>query len=334
MDIETTGMSPRKRFLETLLGGKPDRFPSFDLDPAEETLGRWRGEGFPEEETFAGFFRLEPHHSAGLDLRSRPRYVGPPEPLDDEVFFARRYDPGDPERFAEDYVEKCALARREGRVVSVDAWAGGFLQMLGVGDWESMREAMYALVERPRMIERIVGRTIDFYCACLERVLSRVRVDYASFYEPIASNEGPVISPAMFERYAAPGYRKVLGLLERHGVPLRVLCTTGGDLTRLFPSLLEAGINGLWISSISAAGVKYPALRRAFGKELALIGGIDAEALRRSEEEILRAVDETVPGLLEEGRYLPCLDDRPRVDVSFARYVFFRRHLEKYASKD
>jgi len=205
--------------------------------------------------------------------------------------------------------------------------------MLGVGDWESMVSACMALIDRPGFVADLLNRTTDFYCVCLERVLSKVSVDYASFYEPIASNTGPVISPAMFERFALPGYRKVLGLLDKYHVPLRFLCTTGGNLSPLLPPLIEAGINGLWISNIRDTGMEYDNLRRTFGTGVALIGGIDATSLSRDESAIRRAVEETVPPLLESGHYLPCLDDRPRSNVSLVHYQYYRRILEEMAQK-
>jgi len=183
------------------------------------------------------------------------------------------------------------------------------------------------------MVENLVQQTTDFYCVCLERVLSKVSVDYASFYEPIASNTGPVISPAMFEHFAIPGYRKIIGLLEKYQVPLRILCTTGGDLTSLLPSLIDAGINGLWISNIRSAGMEYPKLRRRFGSEMALIGGIDSTALGRDEAAVRKTVEGTVPALLEGGHYLPCLDDRPRSNIPFAHYRLYRRILENIAKE-
>ncbi|MCP4668699.1 MAG: hypothetical protein GY849_20335, partial [Deltaproteobacteria bacterium] len=198
---------------------------------------------------------------------------------------------------------------------------------------DSLVSASLALLESPQMVEDLVDRTTDFYCICLERVLSQAPVDYAALYEPIASNTGPVISPAMFERFAMPGYKKVLGLLEKFEVPLRIFCTTGGDLTSLLPSLIEAGVNGLWISNIQSAGMEYKTLRQTFGPEIALIGGIDSGALAGDEADVRRDVEETVPPLLESGRYLPCLDDRPRNNVPFARYRLFRKLLEELALK-
>jgi uroporphyrinogen decarboxylase len=181
------------------------------------------------------------------------------------------------------------------------------------------------------MVEDLINRTTDFYCVSIERVLSKVSVDYASFYEPIAYNLGPVISPGMFERFAIPGYKKVIDLLEKYHIPLRIFCTTGGDLTSLLPSLIDAGINGLWISNISSAGMEYPKLRRQFGSEVALIGGIDSTALARDEAAVRKAVEETVPELLESGHYLPCLDDRPRSNIPFANYRLYRHILDEIA---
>jgi hypothetical protein len=326
-------VTEKERFLKTLLGQGADRFPFFDLEPDEQTTKRWRKEGLPARQSVARHFHLERHHSVGLTLRSAPFFRMAPDLLSDPSAFDRRYDPDDPARYEKGFVERTERLSHKGRVLYVDASGGGILQMLGVGDWPTLVTACLALVERPALVEALIDRTTDFYCICLERVLSKVTVDYASFYEPIASNMGPVISPAMFERFAIPGYKKVLGLLERFDVPLRILCTTGGDLSSLLPSLIDAGINALWISNIRSARMEYQRLRDRFGPQVALIGGIDATTLGRDEAAVRRAVEETVPPLLEGGRYLPCLDDRPRGNVPFAQYRLYRRLLEEMAEK-
>ncbi|MCB2149068.1 MAG: hypothetical protein KQI81_21490 [Deltaproteobacteria bacterium] len=327
------GITQRQRFLGTLLGGHTDRFPYFDLDPDEETLRRWHREGLPRQKSVAKYFDLETHHSVGLMLRSYPFYQKAPSLLYDPAAFKRHYNPDQRSRYARGFEKKGERLHQDGRVLYVDASGGGLLQMLGVGDWDSLRAACFALLNRPEKVEALVRRTTDFYCDCLERVLSKVPVDYAAFYEPIASTRAPVISPAMFEHFAIPGYKQVIGLLRKYHVPLRILCTTGGDLTSLLPSLLDAGINGLWISNICSAGMEYLNLRRQFGPDIALIGGIDSTALARDRAAVRRAVEETVPLLLESGHYLPCLDDRPRSNVPFVQYQLYRRLLEEISRK-
>lgn len=321
-------VSQRQRFLDTLLGEGSDRFPFFDLEPDPDTLRRWEKEGFPPDKSFSDYFDLERHHSVGLMLRSYPFFQKAPDLLHDPSAFERHYNPDQAARYEKGFVERSRRLHQEGRVLYVDASGGGLLQMLGVGDWESLKAACFALIKSPQAVQELVEKTIDFYCVCLERVLPQATVDYASFYEPIASNIGPVISPKMFERFAIPGYRKVIDLLKQHDVPLRILCTTGGDLTSLLPPLMDAGINGLWISNIKSAHMEYARLRHRFGSELALIGGIDSTAVARDEAAVKRAVEDTVPDLLEKGHYLPCLDDRPRSNIPFAHYRLYRRLLE------
>ena len=78
-------------------------------------------------------------------------------------------------------------------------------------------------------------------------------------------------------------------------------------------------------------GMAYAMLRRRFGPEIALIGGIDAGALAQDAAAVREAVSQTVPALLEGGRCLPCLDDRPRSNVPFRQYRLYRHLLEKIA---
>lgn len=326
-------MTESERFRAALLGGGADRFPFFDLEPPDETVRLWRRQGLPRDTSVAEFFHLEEHHSVGLELRSAPFYRKAPDLLTDPESFRRHYDPDDPRRYASGYQAACRRLARAGRVLYVNASGGGLLQMLGVGDWETLVAACEALVRRPQAVQELMERTTDFYCTCLERVLPEVSVDYASFYEPIASNAGPVVSPEMFERFAMPGYRKVLELLQAHGVPLRVMCTTGGDLSSLLPMLIDAGINGLWISNIVSTEMEYSKLRQKYGTEVALIGGIDATALSRDEKAVRNTVMRTVPPLLESGRYLPCLDDRPRRNTSFQLYSLYRELLAELARR-
>jgi uroporphyrinogen decarboxylase len=324
-------MNEKERFLAVIGGGRPDRVPVFDLEPGDSTIDLWRRQGLPRGTGVAEFFRLETHHSVGLEIRSAPFYKGASDLLDSPEAFARHYDPDDPDRLPSDFEARCERLHREGRVVYLNASGGGLLQMLGVGDWDSLVNACDALVNRSAFVEALLERTADFHCLLLDRVLSKVRVDYASLYEPIASNAGPLISPEMFERFSMPGYRRLLDLLRRHGVEHRIFCTTGGDLGPLLPLMLDAGVTGLWISNIMTEGMKYENLRREYGPGVALIGGIDSRALCRGEDEIRRVVEETVPPLLAAGRYLPCLDDRPRDNAPFAMYRYYREVLQNCA---
>ncbi|MBS7610103.1 hypothetical protein KEJ19_06015, partial [Candidatus Bathyarchaeota archaeon] len=64
-------MSPKERFLETALFGKPDRVPLAVGDIRPLTLERWRREGLPKEKSVVEYFRLD---LCGLKARGFTSY--------------------------------------------------------------------------------------------------------------------------------------------------------------------------------------------------------------------------------------------------------------------
>ncbi len=73
----------------------------------------------------------------------------------------------------------------------------------------------------------------------------------------------------------------------------------------------------------------YIKLRKEYGKELRLIGGIDLDALKKDKKAIYKEIYDKVPALLEEGGYVPLADGRVRKEVPFENYIYYRELLEK-----
>lgn len=92
-------------------------------------------------------------------------------------------------------------------------------------------------------------------------------------------------------------------------------------------------MNALWCGAAQASGVDYVELRREFGGDLLLIGGLDVRVLaqdrRAMEEEILSQV----PPLLEQGGYVPLVDGRVRSHVPFENYVFYRELIRELSTR-
>jgi hypothetical protein len=85
----------------------------------------------------------------------------------------------------------------------------------------------------------------------------------------------------------------------------------------------------LWACETDPEAMDYQDIRREFGSDLRLIGGIDVDVLRQDEESICREVEEKVPFLLEDGGFIPLADGRIRADISFRNYVAYRRILDE-----
>jgi uroporphyrinogen decarboxylase len=77
----------------------------------------------------------------------------------------------------------------------------------------------------------------------------------------------------------------------------------------------------------------YRDLRREFGRDLRLIGGIDLDTLRRDKEAVRREVEEKVPPLVADGGYVPLADGRVRADVPYENYVYYRELLQKVTQR-
>jgi hypothetical protein len=254
--------------------GEPvDRPPLLDEGVRDEVIERWHDEGLPRGRTHLDVFGLTPHENIGPDLTYRPRYAGRVFDLSPSEY--RRAFDVSRRRFPRDWSR--TARRLEARDHIVCLWASrGFLPALGVGDWSTLEPVLIATREQP---ERIVDRLSlygDFCVRMLEMSLQDVAPEFIYLSEPIADNGGPLISPAMFEEFMLPVYRRIVATARQLGCE-HILVSTYGHSARLFPGMLDAGVTMLWISEApEVPDLDYRALRQRFGPALGLIGGIPA----------------------------------------------------------
>jgi hypothetical protein len=191
---------------------------------------------------------------------------------------------------------------------------------------------MLRTVDRPRYIREFMRIQGEFAARMAERVLKEVEVDAAIFSEPIGGNTGPLISPAMYEDFVLRSYEPLLEVLDRFGVAYRVF-RTFANARSLIPSILKWGFNALWACEVFIESMDYRDLRKEFGRDLRLIGGIDLDALRQGKEAIRHEVEDKVPPLLADGGYIPLADGRIREDVPLEHYIYYRQLLERVTHK-
>ncbi|MCK4316911.1 MAG: hypothetical protein KAX24_14180, partial [Anaerolineae bacterium] len=76
-------------------------------------------------------------------------------------------------------------------------------------------------------------------------------------------------------------------------------------------------------------GLDYVALRREYGRDLRLIGGIDVRVLEADRVAVEAEVMRVVPPLLEQGGYVPMVDGRVRKYVPYENYRAYRELIRK-----
>lgn len=176
------------------------------------------------------------------------------------------------------------------------------------------------------LIHTMISDLTNFWVALFDQMLRDVHLDEVTFFEDIASTQSSLISPAMFRRYFAPGYKRIINCLREFGVKYFFI-DSDGNLFHLIPDLMACGISGLVPLEVSA-GMDVANLRTEF-PNLILNGGIDKRALTHGPEAIDEELSRYFFVAWHLGRCLPRLDHGAPPDISWLNAQYFaQRYLE------
>ena len=320
-------MNSKERFLETMRYGNPDRVPYFEEGIRREVLREWRKQGLPKDADISQMFPSDQREVIEVDLEPRPKFSKWPRSRSDLKELLRRLVPYGRDRLPRGWTKKVRSWKNRDYPLMLRIHRGFFLSM-GVYDWRRFEELMDLVIDDPEFVREAMIIQGEFAAGLAERVLKDVVVDAALFSEPIGGNYGPLISPQMYEDLVLSSYEPVLDVFHRYKVETIVLVTYA-NARALIPSMLKWGFNCLWACEVNIEAMDYRDLRREFGRDLRLIGGIDLDTLRQSKEAVRREVEEKVPPLVAEGGYVPLADGRVRADVPFENYMHYRKLLER-----
>ncbi|MCS7224058.1 MAG: hypothetical protein NZ959_05820 [Armatimonadetes bacterium] len=315
-------LTDRERFLKAVRWQELDRPPLWADGVQEETWVAWS----------------VTHPNARKELEEQflwdrcqviPMHLGPmvPCPLTGrEDDWDRRAEAFQIEKAPHELVPK--IAASQDLSVPAGVWVSrGFFLTLGVEDWTTLCQVLFAVYDQPRQVQKVIEKAVNLVLYQLDRLPTDVVVDFAVISEPIASFHQPVLSPVLYRRFCGEPYRLLVDRLKARGVAL-VLVETYGYVEPLIPIWLEMGIGGLWCHHANAAGMDYRILRKKYGRELVLFGGIDARCLLKGRIDMEQAVRRAL-SLIESGGYLPFLDDKVRPNIPFDAYRHYRATLDE-----
>jgi hypothetical protein len=320
-------MSGRERFRATMDYGRPDRVPYFEEGIRKDVLRAWREQGLARDADLAALFPWDRREQIEVDLEPRPGLIARLDKITDLKKFRRRLDPDDKRRLPRGWLRRAQVWQSRAHVLMLYVHRGFFLTM-GVYNWRTFTDAMILLMNRPDVVRKRMQIQGEFAAGLAERILKDVEIDAALFSEPIGGNDRPLISPGMYEEFVLKNYKPIIDVLHHHRVGT-ICLQTYANARILIPSILKWGFNCLWACEVNVEAMNYLSLRKEFGRDLRLIGGIDLDALRRDKEAIRREIEEKVPPLVEDGGFIPLADGRVRADIPFENYVYYRQLLEK-----
>jgi len=162
----------------------------------------------------------------------------------------------------------------------------------------------------------------------LKQIFNRgIIFDVAFIWEDMAYNHGSLISPKIVREWMMPRYKKITDLLRENGVHF-ILLDCDGNVDELLPLWIESGINGIFPLEV-AAGMDPLNLRKKYGKNLFLTGGIDKRELSKGRTEIDRQI-EIVKELIKGGGYFVQGDHHLPEDISYDNIVYFMMRITLY----
>jgi hypothetical protein len=158
-----------------------------------------------------------------------------------------------------------------------------------------------------------------------------ITLDFCYLWEDIAYKSGPLFSPKIMHELMVPRWQIFTEFLRNNGVSM-ILVDCDGNIADLLPLVLEGGCNTMLPFEV-AAGNDVVAVRKKYGKNLTIIGGIDKRALARGKMEIDAELERVRP-LLAEGGYFPTLDHYAPPDISFENYMYYKIRLKSMRKAD
>jgi hypothetical protein len=225
----------------------------------------------------------------------------------------------DPGRLRPDFDDDLRSAERSGRAIAI-----GTASMMGwIRNWMGVPGMCYLMYDEPDCYGEMVDTLAELTCWAIDQTVPRMRTrpDLGFGWEDICGSSGPLVSPAIFDRYVAPGYRKVRAKLEEHGIGILGI-DSDGRTEPLIPHWLEAGVN-LQFPLQPCPGNCTPAEARArFGRELRIVGGFNKLVLEKGRAAIDAELEKHLP-VMAEGGYILMPDHLITPGVRLADYQYY-----------
>jgi len=240
-------------------------------------------------------------------------------------FWVERMQPDLTARIGPDWRERLGAHRDRDYVLVLlaDRWGGFFGSLRNLVGVERLCTLFY---DDPAFVEEMMEADADFLIAMLSQMLECTTIDVFGFWEDMAYKAGPLIGPNLVRKFMLPRYRKVIDFARSRGVRWFAL-DSDGDVNLLIRPWMDAGIDILYPWEVQA-GMDVNAIRKKYGRDLRLWGGLDKRALTHGKAEIDAEIARH-KRIIDDGGFVPMLDHSAPPDIPYRNYCYFMEQLLK-----
>jgi uroporphyrinogen decarboxylase len=217
--------------------------------------------------------------------------------------------------------EKCA---REARFMSSGV-VGAFDLMSPMCGHQNL---LIGMAEDPEWVRTMADLYATVAIRLLEILWDREGLpDGLWVWDDLGFKGRPFMSPAMYRAQIFPAHRKLFDFAHSHGLPVVFHCD--GFVEALIPALIEAGITCLQPLEVKA-GMDLLRIKKRYGDQIALIGGMDERVLETNDKRAVEAeLQSKLPQVMAGSGYVLQVDHSVSPLVEYETYKFFvERGLE------
>ena len=296
----------------------------------DKTLDRWYGEGLPKQldDVFEihEYFGLDPYKQFWFSTTEstidavQHHVEGDVSTMDDYLRFLPGFYPD--HSAAIESMRPWAARQAEGEAVVWITLEGFFWFPRTLMGFVKL---MYAFIEDPELIHRINEDLLQFNLRLLEQIRGTCAPVFITIAEDMSYNNGPMIGENLFEEFVAPYYHRLLAPVKEMGA--LTIVDTDGEVTRMVPWLIRAGVDGV-LPLERQAGVDGAKIREQF-PTFGLVGHYNKMVMPKGEAAMRQEFERLVP-LMKRGAFIPSVDHQTPPGVSLEQYGIYRRLLEEY----
>lgn len=202
--------------------------------------------------------------------------------------------------FSEDWVDLSRIdrvkeRRKQGCLVAANI-PGGFdlpRQLMG----EEMTCLSY--YEQPEWMHDILETLGETAYRTLGIVSRHVTIDQLSVHEDFAGKSGPLVGPRQVREFIKPCYRRVWDMLESRGAVI-FQQDSDGNANDVIDAFIDCGVNCFYPME-PAAGMDIVEVKRRYGNQVMMLGGIDKHVLRQGKDAIGRELEYKMQPMMQRG---------------------------------
>ncbi|WKY46786.1 uroporphyrinogen decarboxylase family protein [Eubacteriaceae bacterium ES3] len=167
-----------------------------------------------------------------------------------------------------------------------------------------MENALMSFYEEPEAMHELIDYLTEYELAYAKELVTHLKPNAVFHHDDWGSQISTFLSPAMFEEFFLPAYKKIYGFYKENGVELIVHHSDSYAAT-LVPYMIEMGMD-IWQGPMRTNDI--PALIKEFGGKITFMGGLHSGEIDHpdwSQEEIDKAVEKVCE---EFGKlsFIPC----------------------------